>query len=85
MCQLQQYHTKYATTNPSTQSDPKPQEPHAFMLLASWYRLKDMQIAPDANVQELAGQMSVEEEFASYTTTISHSGADVLAFWSVGT
>jgi hypothetical protein len=55
------------------------------MSLAARYGLDDMQISPDANAQELTGQMSIEEEFTSYTTAISHSTADVLAFWRVST
>ncbi|KAF8546178.1 hypothetical protein OG21DRAFT_1491513 [Imleria badia] len=40
-----------------------------------------MQIAPIAGTGGQAGEQSVEEEFASYTTTISNSDTDVFAFW----
>ena len=53
------------------------------MSLALQYGLEDMEITPDADIQCLAGQISVEEEFASYTLTLSHPTADVLTFWKV--
>ena len=77
--QMREYHAKHPTTD--TLPNPKPTQPCAFMMLALWYGLANMQITPSA---EDSGQKSVEEEFTSYTATISHSNADVLMFWEVG-
>lgn len=78
---MKAYHTKYPTSN--LLPTPKPAQPHAFMTLASQYGLPNMQIAPSTKEQEDSGKQSVEDEFASYTGTISYRKADVLAFWEV--
>lgn len=53
------------------------------MGLASRYGMLDMQIAPDAGTRGQSTEQSIEDEFASYTATISNSDTDVLAFWEV--
>ena len=78
---MKAYHTKYPTSN--LLPTPKPAQPRAFMTLASWYGLPNMQIAPSTEEQEDSGKQSVKDEFASYTGTISYWKADVLAFWEV--
>lgn len=78
---MQEYCAKYPTTD--TLPNPRPTQPCPFMMLALQYGLANMQIAPSAKSQEDSGHQSVEDEFASYTATVSHSNADVLAFWEV--
>lgn len=73
---MQEYHAKYPTTD--TLPNPKPTQPRPFMTLALQYGLTIMQIAPSAKSQEDSGHQSVEDEFASYMATVSHSNADVL-------
>ena len=78
---MNEYCIKYPTSNPL--SSPEPAQPCAFMTLASRYGLPNMQIAPSTNEQEDSGKQSVEDEFVSYTATISYWNSDVLAFWKV--
>ncbi|KIM61362.1 hypothetical protein SCLCIDRAFT_122301 [Scleroderma citrinum Foug A] len=78
---MKAYHTKYPTSN--LLPTPEPAQPNAFMTLASWYGLPNMQIAPSTKEQEDSGKQSVKDEFASYTGTISYRKANVLAFWEL--
>ena len=75
--QMKEYRFKYPISLPQASG---PVQPRPFMTLASRYGLKNMEIAPSTDEQ---GPKSVEEEFASYTTSMSHRGADVVAFWEV--
>ena len=77
---MEQYCIKYLISN--TSPNVNLPHPRPFMTLASRYDLPGMQIAPSAETQRLC-QQSVEDEFAAYSMSTSHSSTDVLAFWEV--
>ena len=76
ICQYQV--TMDLRSNPGLAGTPSSTQPHAFMTLAAWYGLPNLQISPQDE-----GLQSVKEEFSSYIMTTSHAKMDPLAFWGV--